>query len=167
MAINETVKAVADIVSKEISFDGEARQIKVNDTAYEKALETINEKEGTKVTTSDTKAVFGALSLFSAGSGLATGELAINEMSKKKNSDIEALSAKFPVAKQVSITHNVSRKFDATPIRGKDGADPETLIKYGRLDTKLEVRSIKPNSNAVHKEVRDYLYEIAERKLSD
>ena len=167
MAINETVKTIADVVSKEISFDGEARQIKVSDDAYEKALETINEKEGTKVTKEDTKAVFGALSLFSAGSGLATGELAINEMSKKANADVEALSAKFTVAKQVSITHNVSRKFDATPIKGKGGAEPETVIKYGRLDTKLEVRSIKPSSNAVHREVRDYLYEIAEKKVSD
>ena len=115
MAINETVKKIADVVAeKHLSFDAETRTLKTTGNAIESALAVINEEEKLGLYEKQIKNTFQALSLFTAGTGLATGEAGIKEM--KKDKSIDALTAEFGVTKQVKVKHTVSRDYEVTPI---------------------------------------------------
>lgn len=159
MAINETVKKIADVVAeKHLSFDAETRTLKTTGNAMESALAVINEEEKLGLDEKQIKNTFQALSLFTAGTGLATGEAGIKEM--KKDKSIDALTAEFGVTKQVKVKHTVSRDYEVTPIP-RNGE----VTKHGRLDTKLEVSSVKARSSANLAAVRDHLYAQGEEKL--
>lgn len=164
MAIHETVKRISDAIQKDhLSFDAESRTLVTTGNPMETVLGLVKEHEGIDLTPKAIKDTFEVLNLYTAGSGLATGELAIGQM--KKDKDLETLSAKFDVTKQVDITHTVHRSFDATPIAAK-GTEVTPVTKHGRLDSKLDVRGVKAKSNATVRNVRDYLYEIGEKKLA-
>lgn len=163
MAINETVKKIADVVAeKHLSFDAETRTLKTTGNAMESALAVINEEEKLGLDEKQIKNTFQALSLFTAGTGLATGEAGIKEM--KKDKSIDALTAEFGVTKQVKVKHTVSRDYEVTPIP-RNGEKVEPVTKHGRLDTKLEVSSVKVRSSANLAAVRDHLYAQGEEKL--
>lgn len=163
MAINETVKKIADVVAeKHLSFDAETRTLKTTGNAMESALAVINEEEKLGLDEKQIKNTFQALSLFTAGTGLATGEAGIKEM--KKDKSIDALTAEFGVTKQVKVKHTVSRDYEVTPIP-RNGEKVEPVTKHGRLDTKLEVSSVKTRSSANLAAVRDHLYAQGEEKL--
>lgn len=163
MAINETVKKIADVVAeKHLSFDAETRTLKTTGNAMESALAVINEEEKLGLDEKQIKNTFTALSLFTAGTGLATGEAGIKEM--KKDKSLDALTAEFGVTKQVKVKHTVSRDYEITPIP-RNGEKAESVTKHGRLDTKLEVGSVKARSSANLAAVRDHLYAQGEEKL--
>lgn len=163
MAINETVKKIADVVAeKHLSFDAETRTLKTTGNAMESALAVINEEEKLGLDEKQIKNTFQALSLFTAGTGLATGEAGIKEM--KKDKSIDALTAEFGVTKQVKVKHTVSRDYEVTPIP-RNGEKVEPVTKHGRLDTKLEVSNVKARSSANLAAVRDHLYAQGEEKL--
>ena len=163
MAINETVKKIADVVAeKHLSFDAETRTLKTTGNAMESALAVINEEEKLGVDEKQIKNTFQALSLFTAGTGLATGEAGIKEM--KKDKSLDALTAEFGVTKQVKVKHTVSRDYEVTPIP-RNGEKVEPVTKHDRLDTKLEVSSVKARSSANLAAVRDHLYAQGEEKL--
>lgn len=163
MAINETVKKIADVVAeKHLSFDAETRTLKTTGNAMESALAVINEEEKLGLDEKQIKNTFTALSLFTAGTGLATGEAGIKEM--KKDKSLDALTAEFGVTKQVKVKHTVSRDYEITPIP-RNGEKAELVTKHGRLDTKLEVGSVKARSSANLAAVRDHLYAQGEEKL--
>jgi len=163
MAINETVKKIADVVAeKHLSFDAETRTLKTTGNAMESALVVINEEEKLGLDEKQIKNTFQALSLFTAGTGLATGEAGIKEM--KKDKSLDALTAEFGVTKQVKVKHTVSRDYEVTPIP-RNGEKVEPVTKHGRLDTKLEVSSVKARSSANLAAVRDHLYAQGEEKL--
>jgi hypothetical protein len=163
MAINETVKKIADVVAeKHLSFDAETRTLKTTGNAMESALAVINEEEKLGLDEKQIKNTFQALSLFTAGTGLATGEAGIKEM--KKDKSIDALTAEFGVTKQVKVKHTVSRDYEVTPIP-RNGEKVEPVTKHGRLDTKLEVSGVKARSSANLAAVRDHLYAQGEEKL--
>lgn len=163
MAINETVKKIADVVAeKHLSFDAETRTLKTTGNAMESALAVINEEEKLGLDEKQIKNTFTALSLFTAGTGLATGETGIKEM--KKDKSLDALTAEFQVTKQVKVKHTFSRDYEITPIP-RNGEKAEPVTKHGRLDTKLEVGSVKARSSVNLASVRDHLYAQGEEKL--
>ena len=163
MAINETVKKIADVVAeKHLSFDAETRTLKTTGNAMESALAVINEEEKLGLDEKQIKNTFQALTLFTAGTGLATGETGIKEMEKDKS--IDALTAEYQVTKQVKVKHTVSRDYEITPIP-RNGEKAEPVTKHGRLDTKLEVSGVKARSSVNLASVRDHLYAQGEEKL--
>lgn len=163
MAINETVKKIADVVAeKHLSFDAETRTLKTTGNAMESALAVINEEEKLGLDEKQIKNTFQALTLFTAGTGLATGETSIKEMEKDKS--IDALTSEFQVTKHVKVKHTVSRDYEITPIP-RNGEKAEPVTKHGRLDTKLEVSGVKARSSVNLASVRDHLYAQGEEKL--
>lgn len=163
MAINETVKKIADVVAeKHLSFDAETRTLKTTGNAMESALAVINEEEKLGLDEKQIKNTFQALTLFTAGTGLATGEQGIKEMAKDKS--IDALTAEYQVTKHVKVKHTVSRDYEITPIP-RNGEKTEPVTKHGRLDTKLEVSGVKARSSVNLASVRDHLYAQGEEKL--
>ena len=163
MAINETVKKIADVVAeKHLSFDAETRTLKTTGNAMESALAVINEEEKLGLDEKQIKNTFQALTLFTAGTGLATGEQGIKKMAEDKS--IDALTAEYQVTKHVKVKHTVSRDYEITPIP-RNGEKAEPVTKHGRLDTKVEVSGVKARSSVNLASVRDHLYAQGEEKL--
>lgn len=161
MAVNDTFKAIGDAVAKaHMSYDAEKREIVVDGkAALETAITTYNEKEGTTLSKKDVQAAFSFATAYAGGTGHATGEMAIGAMAKDK--EVDVLSATFPVAKQVNVTHQVHRSAVTRNVQ-----TGEETTHYGVLKTELPIRSIKAGSNSEWKNLRDSLKEQGEIKLN-
>lgn len=160
-AVNPIHRKIADEVAKShMSYDAEKREIVVDGkAALDTAITAYNEAENVTLDKKAVQTAFSFAAAYAAGTGLATGEIGIDAMAKDK--EVNNLTATFPLAKQVTVTHNVAR----TQV-GRNMKTNEEIVNHGVLSTNLDMRSIKSGSNSEWKAMRDSLKQMGEEKLN-
>lgn len=158
MAISDLTKEVAEAAGKHLTFNADSQQLEVGKDFMADVIPVLN-KGGIEVTQEQMNATMKGINAVVAGTALATGELAVDKMSKKVHKDVQAFTATWNIAKGADVTHTVLRDFEARA-PGKE----ETIIKHGRLETQLDIRGSKPKSGEL-KAIREALYTQAEEKF--
>lgn len=150
--VSENIKDMADIIKENISI-GKDNVVEFNepDKVFEKVL-------GDKISKEDMSTAINVINDYTAATGLAFGEKAINHM--KDNKDCDNLVVTVPVADGVSINHKI--------LRSKTGQIPnqpgKEYVKNGCLNSSVSIKGTKTNSGNM-KAVSNYLETMAEDVL--
>jgi hypothetical protein len=149
--IKEVVKTLASSLKGDLKYEKDTHTIKSEDNVYAKHLPE-------ELTMEIVEKVNGYDVAFVAASGMAVGEMAIEQMAKEKS--VDQISAEFPMGKKNSVAHVVTRERTFTNI-----TDPSNPIhKFGDLASTLTVNAGRNQGEL--KKVRNYLHDIAVEQLN-
>lgn len=152
--LSQDVQGMASKLKEFVAYDNESKSLVVTKGAAEAVM-----PEG--VSKDTINGTFNFIRDFAAASAKVVGETSIPVM--KKDSEIESLTATFPIVKGVAVEQRFSRQFTSFAPPKEKGGEKTEIVRHGRIDTSLNYNGAKAGSNKELRVVREELYAEGEK----